>query len=38
MDHAVLFEPLLLSILLEVHKEIERLRQQVGEVLQEWKL
>jgi hypothetical protein len=38
VDHALPFEILLLSMLLEEHKEVERLRQQVEEVLQEWKL
>jgi len=36
--HALPFEILLLSMLLEEHKEVKRLRQQVEEVLQEWKL
>jgi hypothetical protein len=38
VEHALPFEVLLLSMLLEEHKEVERLRQQVDEVLQEWKL
>ena len=38
VDHALPFEILLLSMLLEEHKEVKRLRQQVEEVLQEWKL
>ena len=38
VDHALPFEVLLLLMLLEEHKEIERLCKQVGEVLKEWKL
>jgi hypothetical protein len=38
VEHALPFEILLLSMLLEEHKEVKQLRQQVDEVLQEWKL
>ena len=37
VDHALPFEILLLSMLLEEHKEVKQLRKQVDEVLQEWK-
>ena len=38
VEHALPFEILLLLMLLEEHKEVERLCLQVEEVLQEWKL